>query len=124
VRRYKKDVVAIEETAARKLLDFDWPGNVRELENCMERAVALTRMSHITASDLPDKIRDYQPSRIIIGGEGPDELIALEEMERRYVRRVLDACGGNKTQAAKVLGVDRRSLYRRLERIDGHKEAE
>jgi two-component system response regulator HydG len=122
--RYKKDVVGIDEAAARKLLDFDWPGNVRELENCMERAVALTKMSHITASDLPDKIRDYQPSRIILGGEGPDELITLEEMERRYVRRVLDACGGNKTQAAKVLGVDRRSLYRRLERINGHKEAE
>jgi two-component system response regulator HydG len=122
--RYKKDVVGIEEAAARKLLDFDWPGNVRELENCMERAVALTKMSHVTASDLPEKIRDYQPSRIIIGGEGPDELITLEEMERRYVRRVLDACGGNKTQAAKVLGVDRRSLYRRLERIDGHKRRE
>jgi two-component system response regulator HydG len=117
-------VVGIDEAAARKLLDFDWPGNVRELENCMERAVALTKMSHITASDLPEKIRDHQPSRIIIGGEGPDELITLEEMERRYVRRVLDACGGNKTQAAKVLGVDRRSLYRRLERIDAHKEAE
>jgi len=123
-RRYKKGVVGIDEVAARKLLDFDWPGNVRELENCIERAVALTRMTHITATDLPEKIHDYQPSRIVIGGEGPDELITLEEMERRYVRRVLEACGGNKTQAAKVLGIDRRSLYRRLDRIEDGKEVE
>ncbi len=51
----------------------------------------------------------------MITGDDPAELVTMAEMERRYVRRVLDACGGNKTQAAKVLGMDRRSLYRRLE---------
>ncbi len=51
----------------------------------------------------------------MIDADDPSELITLDEMEKRYVRRVLAACGGNKTQAAKVLGIDRRSLYRRLE---------
>ncbi len=108
-------ITGISPEAARKLLDYDWPGNVRELENCMERAVALSRFSEITADDLPPRIREYRTSQLVIGGDDPADLVALAEMERRYVRRVLSACGGNKTQAARVLGIDRRSLYRRLE---------
>jgi DNA-binding NtrC family response regulator len=99
--RTGKDVSSISPDASRKLLDYDWPGNVRELENGMERAVAM--------------IRDHHSTRLVIEGDDPSELVTMSEMERRYVRRVLDACGGNKTQAAKVLGIDRRSLYRRLE---------
>ncbi|HVK73861.1 MAG TPA: sigma-54 dependent transcriptional regulator [Kofleriaceae bacterium] len=117
--RTGKPVSGISPEAARKLLDYDWPGNVRELENCMERAVALTRLSDITVDDLPERIRDHQTARLVIAGDDPTELVTLSEMERRYVRRVLAACSGNKTQAAKVLGIDRRSLYRRLEEPDG-----
>jgi two-component system response regulator HydG len=116
--RSGKGVTGISSAAAQKLLDYDWPGNVRELENCMERAVALTRMSEITVEDLPDKIRNHQSNTLVIGADKPEELISLAEMERRYIHRVLTALGGNKTQAAKVLGLDRRSLYRRLERND------
>ena len=113
--RAGKQVTSISNDAARKLLDYDWPGNVRELENSMERAVALARLSEISVDDLPAKIRDHQSTRLVIEGDNPSELVTMSEMERRYVRRVLEACGGNKTQAAKVLGIDRRSLYRRLE---------
>jgi DNA-binding NtrC family response regulator len=113
--RTGKDVSSISPDASRKLLDYDWPGNVRELENGMERAVAMARMSEIQVDDLPAKIRDHHSTRLVIEGDDPSELVTMSEMERRYVRRVLDACGGNKTQAAKVLGIDRRSLYRRLE---------
>jgi DNA-binding NtrC family response regulator len=113
--RTGKDVNSISPDASRKLLDYDWPGNVRELENGMERAVAMARMSEIQVEDLPAKIRDHHSTRLVIEGDDPSELVTMSEMERRYVRRVLDACGGNKTQAAKVLGIDRRSLYRRLE---------
>lgn len=87
----------------------------------MERAVALTRTTEITVEDLPVKVRDYQASRLVVEGDDPTELITLSEMERRYVRRVLAAVGGNKTQAARILGIDRRSLYRRLE--DSGKDA-
>jgi DNA-binding NtrC family response regulator len=106
-------------------MDYDWPGNVRELENCMERAVALCRLDEITVDDLPAKIQEHQSSKIVITTESPGELITLDEMERRYVRQVLNAVGGNKTHAARILGIDRRSLYRRLEepRNDGKTES-
>jgi DNA-binding NtrC family response regulator len=113
--RTGKNVEGLMPEAAQRLLDYDWPGNVRELENCMERAVALTRTSEISADSLPDKIRNHKSSRLVIDAADPSELITLAEMEKRYVRRVLAACGGNKTQAARILGIDRRSLYRRLE---------
>jgi len=122
LRRYAernaKPVVGISTGAAQKLVDYDWPGNVRELENCMERAVALTRLSELTVDSLPDAIRNYQSTRMVIAADNPEEMLTLDEMERRYVRRVLAACRGNKSQAAKVLGIDRRSLYRRLDGDD------
>jgi DNA-binding NtrC family response regulator len=113
--RTNKSVEGLTLEASQRLVDYDWPGNVRELENCVERAVALTRTNEIAVDSLPEKIRLHRSSRLVIDGDDPAELITLEEMERRYVRRVLSACGGNKTQAAKVLGIDRRSLYRRLD---------
>ena len=113
--RTGKSVEGLMPEAAQRLLDYDWPGNVRELENCMERAVALTRTSEVSSDSLPDKIRNHKSSRLVIDAADPSELITLAEMEKRYVRRVLAACGGNKTQAARILGIDRRSLYRRLE---------
>jgi two-component system response regulator HydG len=116
--RCHKEVVGISAAAAQKLLDYDWPGNVRELENCLERAVALTRYNEIGVQDLPERIRDHQSTRMVIDTSDPEELLTLEEVERRYVRKVLAACNGNKTHAAKILGLDRRTLYRRLESLD------
>jgi two-component system response regulator HydG len=113
--RTNKPVQGISGPAARLLMDYDWPGNVRELENCMERAVALCRLDEVTVDDLPAKVQEHQSSKIVITTESPGELITLDEMERRYVRQVLNAVGGNKTHAARILGIDRRSLYRRLE---------
>jgi two-component system response regulator HydG len=115
--RNGKPVVGLSPGAARKLSDYDWPGNVRELENCMERAVALTRLSEIPVDDLPEKVRQHQNTNLVIAGNDPEEMITLEEVERRYVARVLAACSGNKTRAAQVLGLDRRTLYRRLDSL-------
>jgi DNA-binding NtrC family response regulator len=113
-RRAKKPVRGISAAAARLLVEYDWPGNVRELENCMERAVALCRLDEITIDDLPAKVREHESSKIVIATASPSELITMDELERRYVRQVLAAAGGNKTHAARILGMDRRSLYRRL----------
>ncbi|HEY4055921.1 MAG TPA: sigma-54 dependent transcriptional regulator [Kofleriaceae bacterium] len=112
-KRNHKAVVGISPAAARMLQAYDWPGNVRELENCMERAVALSRLDEITVEELPRKIQEHSTTRLVLG-ETPPEMITLAEMERRYVHRVLDLVNGNKTHAARVLGIDRRSLYRRL----------
>ena len=120
-----KKVSGLAEPVAARLLFYHWPGNVRELRNCMERAVALARFDRITVDDLPEKIRDYKSSHIIVAGTDPAELVSMEEVERRYILRVLEAAGGNKTTAARILGLDRRTLYRKLERYgpgDGAKK--
>ncbi len=116
-RRTGKEVAGISSDAAKKLLAYDWPGNVRELQNCVERAVALTRFEQIVVDDLPDKIRVYQSTELVIHGDDPEEFPTLEELERRYIRRVLEATRGNKTQASRILGMNRRTLYRRIERL-------
>jgi two-component system response regulator HydG len=112
--RSSRPIPKLAADVMRKLLDYDWPGNVRELENLIERATAVCRNGEITLADLPAKIVKYEPRRIEIA-TAPDQMISLDEMERRYVRQVLASVKGNKTHAARVLGIDRRSLYRRLE---------
>ena len=109
-------VVGIKSNAADKLLSYPWPGNVRELQNCLERAVALAQYDHLGLDDLPERLREFKSSRITIESNDPSELLPMEEVERRYIIRVLEAVGGNKTLAAQVLGFDRRTLYRKLER--------
>jgi len=111
-----KAVSGISPKAAEKLLGYSWPGNVRELQNCIERAVALTRLEEISVEDLPERIRAYHGSQLIIATDDPGQLVSMEEIERRYVLRVLDAVGGNRGQAAKILGFDRKTLYRKIER--------
>ncbi len=121
-KRTEKQVAGISPEAARKLLEYEWPGNVRELENAVERAVALTRHRELTLADLPDRVRSYHSSQLVIGGDDPGDLPTLAEVEWRYIHRVLKAVGGNKTQAAHVLGLDRRTLYRRLEKFERQQE--
>ncbi|MCO6459017.1 MAG: sigma-54-dependent Fis family transcriptional regulator [Pirellulaceae bacterium] len=113
-RRADKQVQGLTEQASERLLSYSWPGNVRELRNVMERAVALTRFDRLGVDDLPDKIRDYRAAQVFIGGDDPSELVPLEEIEARYIQHVLRAVGGNKTLAARILGLDRRTLYRKL----------
>lgn len=113
--RGRAEPLRLTPAAARALLAYDWPGNVRELENCMERAVALAKGPRIEADDLPAHVREVRERRSVISAKDPTELVPLEEVERRYVLRVLSAVGGNKSLAAQILGVDRKTLYRRLD---------
>ncbi|AKT36565.1 sigma-54-dependent transcriptional regulator [Chondromyces crocatus] len=118
--RSGKEVTGVSQAAAEKLLAYSWPGNVREIQNCIERAVALTRYSEITVEDLPEKVREHRTSHVIVAGDDPSELVPLEEVERRYILRVLEAAGGNKTLAARILGLDRKTLHRKLDRWEAH----
>jgi two-component system response regulator HydG len=113
--RTGKAVTGFSTTAARRLMDYDWPGNIRELENCIERAVALCRLDEITISDLPPKLLSQPTSQLMVPTASIDELMTIDELSQRYVRQVMAAVNGNKTHAARILGMDRRSLYRRLE---------
>jgi two-component system response regulator HydG len=120
IKRYAaqsgRKVVDMTTMAAERLLSYPWPGNVRELQNCIEHAVALAPLDHIGVEDLPENVRDYGATRIAVESNDPVELLPMEEVRRRYIGKVLDAVAGNKTLAAQVLGVDRRTLYRRLDR--------
>ena len=113
-----KAIQGIAENAAAKLMAYNWPGNVRQLRNVIERAVALSRLDTITIDDLPDKILDHRDDRLIVGGNDPDELTTLDDVERRYIIHVLKTLDGNKTLAAKTLGLDRKTLYRKLARYE------
>jgi transcriptional regulator of acetoin/glycerol metabolism len=84
----------------------------------MERAVALARFDEITVEDLPEKIRRFQPTEFQNMSSNPLELPSMQEVEERHIRRVLTAVNGNKTLAAKVLKLDRRTLYRKLKKQD------
>jgi len=116
--RAEKDVTGLSPGTERLLAAYAWPGNVRELRNCIERAVALCRAHSVEVEDLPDRIRSYETSHVVVSSEDPSELVPLEEVERRYIARVLEAAGGNKTLAARILGFDRKTLYRKLGRSD------
>jgi two-component system response regulator HydG len=118
-------VVTLSEPAATRLLAYDWPGNVRELENCIERAVALSRSDELTEDDLPEKIRKFQPALCASrsdDGSAPD-VASLSDTERDHVLRAVAQFGGNKTRAAAILGIDRRTLYRRLVRYEAERSS-
>ena len=116
--RAGKPPLVLSAGAAEKLVAYQWPGNVRELENCLERGLALARFDQLTVEDLPDKIRNFQAEKFVVAADDPTAVVTLEELERRYILRVLALMGGNKSQAAQALGVDRRTLYRKLARFD------
>ncbi len=111
---FGKNVHGISPAAAEKLVAYAWPGNVRELQNCVERAVALARFEEIVVEDLPEKVRSYKRTRLVLDSDDTSELIPLEELERRYILRVLERLGGNKSLTAQTLGLDRKTLYRKL----------
>ena len=114
--RTGKEVKGLTPSAAERLLAYDWPGNVRQLQNIIERAMALTHHDHITLDDLPERIVSHKSTDLVVSSDDVSTMLTLAELEKRYVERVLTAVGGNKAQAAKVLGLDRRTLYRKLDR--------
>ena len=115
--RMGKPVATVGRLVAERLISYDWPGNVRELENCMERALALAQYDEITLEDLPPKIREHRPTEVLQVSDNPDDLPPMAIVEERYIRKVLGLVGGNKVRAAKILGFNRRTLYRKLERL-------
>ncbi|MBM4037415.1 MAG: sigma-54-dependent Fis family transcriptional regulator [Planctomycetes bacterium] len=125
IRRYaernSKDVAGISPQALQRLMGHDWPGNVRELENCIERMVVTATKRVLDVDDLPAETfpaPGVAPSAPPAAGPSPPLALAgvsLKEIEERAIRDTLDATGGNRTEAARLLGISLATLHRRIE---------
>jgi len=113
-------VRTISEDAMARLLAYDWPGNVRELENAIERAVALGSGPILHVGDLPSNLQYGVGERM----PQSDELLPLEELERRAILRALHEAGGDKLAAARLLGIGKTTLYRKLKQYDAEAHAQ
>jgi DNA-binding NtrC family response regulator len=110
--------VAAHPEVVEMLSSHGWPGNVRELENMVERAIALNTSGMLTAADFGEYMTKKETRSALFSGD----LVSLEEIERQYISHVIERCSGNMSRAAEVLQIDRRTLYRMMERFSS-KEA-
>lgn len=104
----------ISEHAMSRLMAWDWPGNVRELENVIERAIALGSDPILHVADLPSNLRHSSGERL----PRNDEVLPLEELERRAILGALREAGGDKLIAARLLGIGKTTLYRKLKQYE------
>lgn len=109
-----KPIKGITKEALRMLEAYDWPGNVRELENVIERATLLEITSEITPESLPEKVRTSLENPPAVFDE---DLKTLEEVGKAYIIKVLEKTGGNKAKASDILGINRTSLWRMIQRL-------
>jgi len=120
IDREGHEPLTLSEETIRTLVAYNWPGNVRELESAIEYAVLHARGHAIAPEDLPEKL---QSAQVRTAARQPlsalfEDLPALDELERRYLLYILEIAGGNRTRAAEILGIDRRTLYRMIERYE------
>lgn len=128
VREFAKEngrsVKGIETAAMELMLKYRWPGNVRELRTAVEHAVVLCRGEWISVRDLPVALRTavVEPAPVEVRPVVPGGRMTLREAERQLLIHALDECGGNRTEAAKKLGISRRTLHRKLHEfhLEGH----
>jgi DNA-binding NtrC family response regulator len=113
--RAKKKMTGVSEDALKLLVNYPWPGNVRELENVIQRAIALGRNETILPEDLPSSMLQEIKENVL--DKGLREKYTIDQLEKEYIRKVLIEAGGNKSKAAEILGLDRKTLYRKLEGI-------
>ena len=112
-RDSKKKLSGISEEALKILLNYSWPGNVRELENVIQRAITLSQNKEILPEDLPTTLVEGVQENLF--EKGLREKYTVEQLEKEYIKRVLIEVGGNKSKAAEILGLDRKTLYRKLQ---------
>jgi DNA-binding NtrC family response regulator len=123
--RHGRGPVAVDAEAQHRLLAYDWPGNIRELQNVLERALVLAEQDVIGPEHLPSEVRpgggpadppEPTPDDVPTTSSTVNALLSLEEIERRHVLRVLEATGGSREEASRILGISRRTLTRMVQR--------
>ena len=113
--RLNRPITGLTQSAERLLFNAPWPGNIRELRNVLERACILSEAGMMSERDLASALTSRSPARAADGDEPPDD--RLSTLQRRQVERVLEETGGNKSEAARRLGISRRALYRRIDEM-------
>ncbi|MGB9975827.1 sigma-54-dependent transcriptional regulator [Thermovenabulum sp.] len=113
--QFNKNIKGFTERAKEILLNYHWPGNVRELRNIIERAVILTKGEYITEKELPLEVRDNFEIKVL-NDSGELNIMPLEEMEKYHIKLALEKTGGNISKAAKLLGISRFALQRRIKK--------
>jgi len=103
----------LNDAAMKALLAYDWPGNVRELENCLERACAFTSGPVIQVGDLPSAIHGV-PSHVASDGNGNSKILPMAELEKQTILSTIAQLNGDKLMAARMLGIGKTTLYRKL----------
>jgi DNA-binding NtrC family response regulator len=114
-KEQKKGISGVSEDALKILLNYSWPGNIRELENIIQRAITLSQHEVILPEDLPATIIQKIDEKLF--EKALEEKFTLDQLEKEYIKRVLVETGGNKSKAAERLGLDRKTLYRKLEEL-------
>lgn len=109
----KKNISGISEEALKIFLNYTWPGNVRELENVIQRAITLSQHEIIHLEDLPPSMLQERDKNIL--EKAVQEKYTIDQLEKEYIKRILVEVGGNKSKAAEILGLDRKTLYRKLQ---------
>lgn len=105
----------ISDEALKLMISYDWPGNIRELENCLERACALTSGPTVHVSDLPTNIQNWRiQTQVQLPAEPGSGIMPLADLERAAILRAIDQLHGDKLEAAKLLGIGKTTLYRKL----------
>lgn len=111
-----KRTSGVSEPALRVVMNHSWPGNVRELENVIQRAVTLSQQETILPEDLPSSMLEPREENLI--EKSLKENLTLDQLEKEYIRRTLIQTGGNKSRAAEILGLDRKTLYRKIQETE------
>lgn len=113
--RFNKRISHISPKVLDALAQYDWPGNIRELENIMQRCVVLAKGDTIEFCHLPQELNDTKIPGLVSNGFSLPEDATLADLESAWIEHVLETCHGNKTLAAKKLGIDASTLYRKLQ---------
>ncbi|WP_413882395.1 sigma-54-dependent transcriptional regulator [Desulfobacula sp.] len=114
-KRIGKKITGFTDEVIGLLSSYEYPGNIRELENIIEHAVSMTHGETITTENLPKDLMEYD---LFLFHNQPNGFKTLEELEKEYIRWILDRVENKKTEASKILGIDRASLYRKLKRYE------
>ena len=120
VRRHHKTIRGISPVVTRKLYSYDWPGNVRQLKNAIETMVVLDQDGILDVDDLPPELADVEETSVVAADSGPVQLIGrtMDDIERWAIEETLKMTSGNREEAAKILDIGARTLYRKLEKYN------